>query len=74
MANQKLHPKINIGKFRLPFEIMITIIGGNRVTKREWNNPNIFIYFDGHIKMNTPDGIYDLKTSEDLSNTDWVVL
>jgi len=50
------------------------VIDGKRVTKLEWNDPNIVVYLDGHLKITLEGSARDLIVSDgDMLGKDWVI-
>jgi len=50
------------------------VIEGKKVTKLEWNDPEIVVYLDGRLRLKDKDGIHDLIVSDgDMLGLDWVI-
>lgn len=51
-------------------------MNGKRITRAEWNDPNIFGYIrDGYLRINLADGYHNWIISDgDLAALDWHVL
>lgn len=55
---------------------MQAVIAGERVTKAEWANADVYLFLDGRLKIHKADGTEaDLIVSDgDMRGSDWVVL
>lgn len=57
-------------------DAMRAVIAGDKVTKIEWNNPDIYLHLaDGWLSIHKEDGDHPLKVSKgDMLGEDWVVV
>lgn len=57
-------------------DAMRSVVSGSKVTKLEWDNPEIVVWFDEHLKIKLADGtIHDLIVSDgDMLGEDWVIV
>ena len=53
----------------------VTVKDGQRVTRLEWNDPNIYVFLSGYLRIRLASGDHDLIVSTgDMLGTDWVVV
>ena len=57
-------------------DAMRAVAGGSKVTKLEWDNPEIVVWLDEHLRIKLADGIiHDLIVSDgDMIGEDWVIV
>jgi len=54
---------------------MNEVMTGRRVTKLEWDNPEIYVFLDSYLRIKLEDGIHDLIVSDgDMYGEDWVII
>ena len=55
---------------------MRAVIDGSKITKLEWENKEIIVWLDGHLKIKLADGTtHDLIVSDgDMIGEDWAIV
>lgn len=75
MSRSPLPVEVIQEQFDFP-EAMSRVLQGKKITKLEWDNPEIFISLNNKmLQLHKNGGYYNLLVSEgDLIGTDWVEL
>lgn len=56
-------------------DAMRAVMNGREVTKQEWGDRNIYVFLSGRLKINKPEGVFDLIFSDgDVLGKDWIIL